>query len=483
MRKQDERNQERESLIKGLKDKLEWYTMCAADEEYDEKAVESILYLLDSLEPLEAVEEPEPEEAWGSFQAIVREREMRKLSEKAEVPGKLEMVDAAEALVKLEPAEVTEVLMKLEPVEMSEVFKTEELPERLEGVDTSEEMVMPALEDMSEMARKLGGAEVFKTKELSEHLKGVDASGEMAIPEVEDISGTAGKITRSGTVKSRKRTKVVGMLENGKETEVSEELGISARLARGKIPVQAAAASTSRVLHGLAKNQKGAVRYNKYIVAAVLVLLVVSVFGIISNVQAGASPDTGFFHWLKHDNTGIQMITSPENLDGKTDVQGVHTYSNSEDVPEWAQEWLKIDDEFEMSESYGWSRYEIEEGRNFHKIASVYMDTVVNKEILLGMVMYYGEISFNTEELANYNYVDSYEIEHKEMRILRKTDEMGINYYLIYFFESNCQYFMQGQDNLEELKSLIKQYWLYVKNNLEENEIICNKLLSQAIYK
>ena len=60
---------------------------------------------------------------------------------------------------------------------------------------------------------------------------------------------------------------------------------------------------------------------------------------------------------------------------------------------------------------------------------------------------------------------------------------MGINYYLIYFFEGNCQYFMQGQDNLDELKSLMEQYWFYVKNNLEENEIICNKMLSQAIYK
>ena len=39
--------------VSGLGEKLKWYMLYASDEEYDEKAVESIMYLLDKWEPLE----------------------------------------------------------------------------------------------------------------------------------------------------------------------------------------------------------------------------------------------------------------------------------------------------------------------------------------------------------------------------------------------------------------------------------------------
>lgn len=468
MRKQDGRSQERESLVKGLRDKLEWYTMSASDEEYDERAVESILYLLDGLAPLEDEEKPEPEEAWGRFEALVREREGGNAAVTAEINVKHEAVDEAE---------VQEEPKSLDTAEVSEKTKSAEAAE-ISG--------RPGEQDMQESLGTVGKQDVPKVSKAAESAgqpNDTDVLEETAQPQPEELGETLGKTRGHGKVKSRKRPKAVEILINGKEMEASQELGIPAGLARRQISVHTGAASARRMLHNLSENQKGAVRCNKYIVAAVLLLLVISAVGIMGNVHAGASPDTGFFHWLKRDNTGIQMITSPEDLDNDTDVKGVHTYFNREDVPEWAQGWLEIDDEFEMPDNYEWSRYEIEECRNFHKAASVYIDGAVNKESLLGMVMYYGEISFNTEELIEYKDAGSYEIEQKEISILSKTDDMGINYYLIYFFEGNCQYFMQGQDNLDELKSLMEQYWFYVKNNLEENEIICNKMLSQAIYK
>ena len=72
--KEEYRDEEKASLVMGLKEKLNWYTMRASDEEYDEKAVESILYLLDQLEPLDKNEMPAADEAWGRFQDLLRER-------------------------------------------------------------------------------------------------------------------------------------------------------------------------------------------------------------------------------------------------------------------------------------------------------------------------------------------------------------------------------------------------------------------------
>lgn len=47
-----------------LKEELDWYTLYASEEEYDEKAVESILYLLDRWDPLEEDVIPSEKEAW-----------------------------------------------------------------------------------------------------------------------------------------------------------------------------------------------------------------------------------------------------------------------------------------------------------------------------------------------------------------------------------------------------------------------------------
>ena len=51
-------------LIKELQEKLEWYTLHATEEEYDEKAVESILYLLDMLTPIADEDIPDVNAAW-----------------------------------------------------------------------------------------------------------------------------------------------------------------------------------------------------------------------------------------------------------------------------------------------------------------------------------------------------------------------------------------------------------------------------------
>ncbi len=378
--KEEYRDEEKASLVMGLKEKLNWYTMRASDEEYDEKAVESILYLLDQLEPLDKNEMPAADEAWGRFQNLLRERGEER------------------------------------PV-AKEAFGTEEFGDL----------------EPPRVWKKTGRFGLQATME-KEHM-GREPEG------------------RDG----------VGKSEGERHTR------------NGK--------TAKRSFLRLQEKRTGGVLHYKYVAAAVLLLLVMSVAGVIGNVSVGASPDTGFFHWLRRDNTGTQMLTSPENLDSNADMQGVHIYKNSEDVPSWAQEWLEIDGEFEMPEGYVWECFEVEEPRNFHKITSYYMNQSIDKEMLLGMVMYRGEISLNTEWLVDYSYVDNFEIENKEMNIYSKMDEIGKLHYLIYFYENNCQYFMQGQDNLDELKGLVEQYLLFVKNNLEKNEIFCNKMLSQAIYK
>ena len=57
----------KELLESNLKERLDWYTLYASESEYDVKAVESILYLLDTCEPLEEGIVPPKKEAWQRF--------------------------------------------------------------------------------------------------------------------------------------------------------------------------------------------------------------------------------------------------------------------------------------------------------------------------------------------------------------------------------------------------------------------------------
>lgn len=75
------------SIKKKLTRELDWYTLCASQEEYDEKAVESILYLLDTWDPLEEGTVPSADEAWERFQANKEKKEFLPVGKTASDEG------------------------------------------------------------------------------------------------------------------------------------------------------------------------------------------------------------------------------------------------------------------------------------------------------------------------------------------------------------------------------------------------------------
>lgn len=71
MRRENEKDQ---ALITEVKQKLDWYINDASDKEYDEKAVASLEYLLETLEPTDDFKVDE-EKAWVEFKDYVAQRE------------------------------------------------------------------------------------------------------------------------------------------------------------------------------------------------------------------------------------------------------------------------------------------------------------------------------------------------------------------------------------------------------------------------
>jgi len=365
-----EKKEDEKALLRQLKEKLNWYTMEASDEEYDEEAVESILCLLDRLEPVAEDAVPDVDDAWERFREMAEERGLG--------PAKAENAAAGEAA---------------------------------EGL------------------------------------------GSLRSP---DALETAGPLAHRGA----------------EEPEMSE--------AGGEAPAPGGAVVDMAAVRRKERKKDGVRRYGKCAAAAVLVVLALMAVG---DMQAGASIDAGFFHWLRRDETKIQMVTSPENLDDITDAEEAQNHFDRDEVPEWAEEWHQIDKDFDMPENYEWQNFEIHELDNFNKVTSHYFDKFAKREILLGMVIYLNKVSYITEGFMGYNYSESYELYQKQMSVYSKVEDTGKVVYIICFYDDNYQFFIQGQDDLDELKSLMERYWLCVKNKLEKIKILCNKKIFEVIYK
>lgn len=82
MRRENEKDQ---ALITEVKQKLDWYINDASDKEYDEKAVASLEYLLETLEPTDDFKVDE-EKAWVEFKDYVAQREAHGGAKKDKTP-------------------------------------------------------------------------------------------------------------------------------------------------------------------------------------------------------------------------------------------------------------------------------------------------------------------------------------------------------------------------------------------------------------
>lgn len=325
-----QKSNKNEALERKLKEELNWYTLYASEEEYDEKAVESILYLLDRWDPLEEGIVPTEKEAWDRFQQVIENQQ------------------------------------ELLPV-----------PEPL--------MTAPG-----------GGREVL---------------GEFGFgPQKKRFPGKKGAWKKEGS-------KIVRFV------------------------------------------------YRHKIVAAVILLCMILLVG--NTIYAVTNPEDGFFFWMKKDDSGVEMYTSPEGLDGNME-KTENVFYDRESVPQWAQEWLKIeaDMELELSEDYEWQYFEANELENRKHVASHYAIAGKEQEIVLGVWIFLEKVSYGKEGFADYSYVDSYVSIKENIDIFKKTEKTGEIFYILCFYNGNSKYYVRGQDNLEELKDLIEKYLCCIKNNV-----------------
>lgn len=424
-------NEKRESMKSKLAEELKWYTLYASEEEYDEKAVESILYLLDRWEPLEKGTVPPVEESWKRF---------------LQVAGRKELLPVENAVVKRNPAaEGVAAGQKLSAEAEHTVVREGEVGEGLIAVKkTKGSLAMEKAAEGGEPPVKAaeGGEPPVKAVEGGKPPVKVAEGGEPLVEKTEYGSALCG---------DTKETMPVGMAESVQQGQADEPENNNAAII-GKHAGRKKAGKLARF----------AARH-KMIVAAVLVLMILMVG---NTIHAVANPEVGFFFWMKRDDSGVKMMTSPEGLDSATNDK-ISRYYNEEDVPEWAKKWVQIETgiEFGTKDAYEFQHIEISESDNRRHVTSYFECENNNKEIYVGVWVYWDKVSYFKEEFLEYDYVDSYEFAQKELEIYKKTESTGKVYYIVCFYDGNGRYYVRGQDILDELKKIAEEYWICVQNN------------------
>lgn len=428
-------NKKRESL-ESLREELKWYTLYASDEEYDEKAVESIMYLLDRWEPLEEGTVPPVEESWKRFLKVAGGKELLPLGDveaEQKPAGKDGVVDARKPVIGKNVAVEQESVIGenaakvLESAVAGSVSKMQKL-----GEDVA----------LAQDGRSESGFLTMQEKKTGEGLPSVSGTGD-ALRFIQKAK-TEGEMSLIGGVGEDKADNIVQMSpEEDENSDVGRGGRHSGRKKSGKL-----AKFASR---------------HKIIVAAVLVLMVLMVG---NTIHAVANPETGFFFWLNRDDSGVKMMTSPEGLDGVTN-KPEDIFYNREDAPEWAQDWIEIETGigFETQDAYELQYFEISELETRQHVTSYFICEDSKKDIVVGVWIYWDGVSYFSEDFLEYDYVQSYEFEQKEMDIYKRMESTGQVYYTVCFYEGNCKYFVKGWENLDEIKKIAEDYWRCVQNN------------------
>ena len=189
------------------------------------------------------------------------------------------------------------------------------------------------------------------------------------------------------------------------------------------------------------------------IAAAVLIAMGMSGAAIGAN----AGEDSGFFHWLKKDETGVTMITSPEKLDGEKNVFGTVTYNSLQEVPEKYREYVVEASDLESLAGFEFRGVEVAEAETFVHQYSIFAAEGETKLLSLGIFLYPDGIVYSRGNYANYKYL--YDIDAKETKLeVYSEEETQGTKYVICFYHENGMYYVQGEYELPFMEKLAEAY-------------------------
>ena len=189
--------------------------------------------------------------------------------------------------------------------------------------------------------------------------------------------------------------------------------------------------------------------------------LFVAVFTAGGAVGVNAERNGGFFHWLKRDETGVTMITSPDSLDTGTNMKEIESYENWDEVPKAYRKFENQTENLQVLEGYTLEKIEIAKTNNFSTIVSLFEQKKNSNTLKIGVTDYENMISFNRQSYLDADYL--YSIGEGEMQLdVVSQEEQGEKVYTIYFYFDKEQYYVQGKGEIALIEEAAREYFAFV---------------------
>ncbi len=186
------------------------------------------------------------------------------------------------------------------------------------------------------------------------------------------------------------------------------------------------------------------------VAAAILALIILAggTMGVVS-----AQKGEGFFHWLKRDETGEQILISQQGNDD--DGKEVYSYSAESEIPERYQEFLLGVETFESLQGYEINSIEIRELEKFLEICYS-LGNQPGKEVVIKRHFYDNLTMMKQESYGEYDYLKEETIGEKNVMFFTKKNDDGEMDYLFSVYYENSQLLISGNYPLEIMEGIVR---------------------------
>lgn len=193
----------------------------------------------------------------------------------------------------------------------------------------------------------------------------------------------------------------------------------------------------------------------RFSTVAAAILAVVLLAGGTMGV-ASAQKGQGFFHWLKWDETGEQIVISPNNDKEDVELRVPQIYEDESKVPKEYTQYLLGIENYDSLKEFELDFLEITEYNNCTEVLYQYKE-VDEKQILIALFCYDDKIMVKIESYDDYVYLKEETVGDKKIAFFSKENEDGTKEQMLCFVHENIQYRISGNQPLEVLEEISRE--------------------------
>lgn len=188
------------------------------------------------------------------------------------------------------------------------------------------------------------------------------------------------------------------------------------------------------------------------IMAATLVLAL-----LVGGTVGAYAEKNGFFHWVKRDEEGMSIMTSPEGMDDN--VEGNKYYYSLSEVPEEYREYIWEPEQ--VISGFDFIHYELLCSKNWNRIMAYYEN--VESDLRLGIAcrIFNPGVEYYSQKYDTYDFLFVKEYEDDVLEFYVKENDDGTEYVVTFLYD-NAQYIILGGIGLEEIEEIAKEYYNYI---------------------